>query len=240
MTNSIIRKINAVFKPNSKKAKWWAERYDDLIKLTNLEFTKKHNIGCSYIIGIRKKLGIKNIRKLRSKKDYSYLDWTKQDIELAEFTGLTRERIRQIRKSRKLPLAVNYRRDRTAIKLYDFVLSIQDEARRLRITIQEISKILKITPIRSLPVMNYPINWKLPNRYINRIWGFYDHYASMFRYRHKIESSDELANHREAIEAEELKVVKWFNDREALLKRIKEMAKNNGRQSNPTNSQGAS
>lgn len=72
------------------------------------EMAERYGVGYPYILKLCKDAGVKLPRKIRTdyqkpSKKYDNVDWTKQDVVIAEELCVSRERIRQIRKKKNLP-----------------------------------------------------------------------------------------------------------------------------------------
>ena len=146
---------------------------------------------------------------MKKKFDHSLIDWNKQDIIISEEFGVSRERIRQLRKIHKQPAPpIRIWRLKTGPKegsLNHFVINNPDLIRDK--TIPEIVKLLKVNKIEmrslsnlyvilnrtSLPykrLIKYHdwanVNFDLPNSIIAQIWGIKTSVVAVHRAVHNI------------------------------------------------------
>jgi len=172
-------------------------------------------------------------RRGRPSVDWSLADWNLRDTDIAIIIGVTRERVRQVRLQLKKPPSPIHRSHPPSprtVAVKQLISEIESEAGRLGISRRTVSAMVGFH-IKSRPkwkAHQKPINWRLPNTEIERIWKLPSRYVSNTRTRLSIgpPAWDRRKNQMDGlaveVAAEEVKARKWLADRESLLRRISE------------------
>jgi len=145
----------------------------------------------------RSKFREPNLAKWRS------WDWTKQDAELARETGLTRERIRQIRRLLGAPKSLHHNRHptqsrQTLIKL-QWAAENLDRLKGLTVTEMEreygiysqspVLRFLRAQGVLRHGCFKHPwhlMNFELPSGVLERIWKLASRLAAKYRYQKRL------------------------------------------------------
>lgn len=148
------------------------------------------------------------------KIDWSRVDWSLRDIEIAQRTGLTRERVRQVRRDLQKPESPNKGIHTSVLKRNAVLdacarrrqpLSSKDLSVMLGTSQQAAAIILKNYPYRKvLNNRKHPweaFNWDLPTRDLAEIWNVRAQSVSNQRARYGKESVWTRAGGRESNEA---------------------------------------
>jgi hypothetical protein len=146
-------------------------------------------LGISYLTA-RKYAGLFNypFRHANCQIDWDTVDWTLRDRDIAEQVGVSRERVRQIRKKLNKPESPDKWESSIRIKLKKFILENRDTL--IGLPLREVIRRseLKATPYIAGEIMkeleipvrqpgcpsSYPwetMNWDLPNSDIAKAWG---------------------------------------------------------------------
>lgn len=230
-------------KPNPNRKRhldwfYWAQA--DWSK-TNAQVAKEAGVSMLCALMWRKKIGAppsdkRNHRTgfCQSKTDeYKTWDWTLRDVELGRLHGISRERVRQIRKSLNIPasphkhlhrngialrgIPVETIRSKTAEELASLTNSVTD-------TIYKHCRMLGVRPLkrdkRLLPIWAL-VNWELGNRDLARIWKLKEYRPAQRRYlsgkgaaKYDGRASQNSLDYHEAIAAEKQKAAEYFNGKE--------------------------
>ena len=130
---------------------------------------------------------------------WSKLDWSKQDVELADEMGLSRERIRQIRKQVGAPEPTHHRRSRKTAQALQWAKDKLDKFKGLSAAELRrkyglsrywqtglLYQFLKPLLRDGRRIRKHPwdlMNFRLPNRGLERIWRLPYNLAGLYRWR---------------------------------------------------------
>lgn len=239
----------------------WEERFNNLPpNLTQLQLKyrfKQYHIQT--IIAWANTFNYKIRSKIRKNNNnynfhrYKNLDWIKQDTELAKECKVTRERIRQVRNALKKSPSPYKWMSKKGILFLQWInnnrqlsnkLTIRELSARVKndkisitdYSIRKLSRKYKFRIASSILTSQFniiPVNWNLPNIYIERIWNLSYNSAANYRCEHQLPSSKwrmrfsytpNNLSLRKAILLEQAKRNKFFtrkNIRQELLRKTR-------------------
>lgn len=122
--------------------------------------------------------------------DWNKVEWELRDAEIARQLGVSRERVRQVRKKRGICAPQTPARRFAAFVAANSqqlaTMTVQEAmvAAHEKIGLQAARRVLRAAGIKpARKKQSPPFDWRIPNRDLASIWGVTSHYVAMLRRR---------------------------------------------------------